>query len=74
MARLSALSLPDPLALWGRALWKAAAPCVAIMVIVGVWSLVTPSATPSSEVNLSAELEQAVYASLESQVGVSVNW
>ena len=38
MARLAARPLADDWELWGRALWRAAAPCVAIMLLLGAWS------------------------------------
>ena len=40
MARLAQPPAPDPSALWARALWRAAAPCVAFTVLLGVWSFV----------------------------------
>jgi hypothetical protein len=41
----------DPLSLWARALWRAAAPCAAIMLLLGIWSLVgnsNPATTSDS--------------------------
>ena len=38
MARLAALPALDPWTLWGRVLWRAAAPCVAIMCLTLMWS------------------------------------
>ncbi len=38
LARLPARPLADGWELWGRALWRAAAPCVAIMLLLGAWS------------------------------------
>lgn len=28
----------DPLSVWARALWRAAAPCAAVMLVLGVWT------------------------------------
>ena len=40
MARLAPTPAPDLSALWARALWRAAAPCVALTLLLGVWSFV----------------------------------
>jgi hypothetical protein len=44
MARLAALPVFDPWTLWGRGLWRAAAPCVAIMCVTLVWSALSSEA------------------------------
>lgn len=41
MAHIKDLSPVDMWALWSRALWRAAAPCVAITLVIGVWSFQT---------------------------------
>ena len=38
----------DPLSLWARALWRAAAPCAAIMLVLGAWSFMGSNATTTS--------------------------
>ena len=38
MARLAGLPKPDGWSLWGYALWRAAAPCVAVMLLLGAWT------------------------------------
>ena len=38
MARLAQMPAVDLSALWARALWRAAAPCVAFALLLGVWS------------------------------------
>ena len=40
LARLKLSPAPDLSALWARALWRAAAPCVAVTLLLGVWSFV----------------------------------
>ena len=52
LARLKDKPALDLSALWARALWRAAAPCVAITLLLGAWSLV--GVNPNSA-NLSAE-------------------
>jgi len=47
-ALLKSRPIEDPLSLWARALWRAAAPCAAIMLVLGIWSFVGQSgSTPS---------------------------
>jgi hypothetical protein len=60
MARLTVRPLLDVWALWARALWRAAAPCVAIMLVLAAWSLFTPSKLPPGD--LSQELENTLLA------------
>jgi hypothetical protein len=60
MARLAA-ARADVWTLWSRALWRAAAPCVAIVVLSAVWSLWTQHQPASAE--FSQEFETAVFAS-----------
>ena len=43
LARLAGQRMPDDWALWARALWRAAAPCVAIMMLFSVWSYLAPN-------------------------------
>ena len=58
MARLQS-SPADNWLLWGRALWRAAAACVAFSVLLSVWS-----AWPVAE-NEPVTLESAVFAAAE---------
>jgi len=37
-ASLKSRPQEDPLSLWARALWRAAAPCAAVMMVFGAWS------------------------------------
>lgn len=59
MARLPGLSPPDPWLLWGRALWRSAAICVALSLLLSVWSMLP---TADSE---PATLESTVFAAAE---------
>jgi hypothetical protein len=40
MARLAETPALDLVALWASALWRAAVPCVALMLLLGVWAFV----------------------------------
>lgn len=50
----------DAAALWAGALWRAAVPCVALMVLLSAWSLLSPAKPASSD--LSQELDNTVLA------------
>ena len=62
MARLAARSLPDGWAAWSALLWRALAPCCALMILAGAGSLAfSPTATP----DLGAELDAVLLADVE---------
>jgi hypothetical protein len=64
MARLNAAPVADRWALWARGLWRAAAPCVAIMLALGAWSFFTPkSHAPATD--LSQQLENTLLAAVD---------
>ena len=64
LACLAAQPRLDHWDLWGRALWRAAAPCIAIMLLLGAWSLFTPQRnTPTND--LSQQLEQTLLAAVD---------
>lgn len=65
MAALTSQPIPDAWALWSRALWQAAAMCVAIMVLTSVWTVTRESASGASA-NLAADLESTVWGPLSS--------
>jgi hypothetical protein len=39
MARLADVAPVDLMSLWGRALWRAAVPCLSVALLLGAWSL-----------------------------------
>lgn len=59
MARLQSDPPVDHWLLWGRALWRAAAACVALSVLLSVWSVWSVKETEP------ATLESAVFAAAE---------
>jgi len=63
MAQLAEVSAPDCWSLWARGLWRAAAPCVAVMLVLGAWSWFTATPTPSGD--LSQELEHTLLVAVE---------
>lgn len=65
MAHLtSPLSLPDPAQLWARMLWRAAAPCVAISLMLGAWQFFGTAPSDGAD-TLATELEATVLAPLD---------
>lgn len=64
MARIAALPPIDVWSLWSRALWRAAAPCVAITLLLTLWSLYHLNTAPVQEVR-AVELEHAILAPLD---------
>ncbi len=63
MARITSESLMDIWALWGRLLWRAAAPCVGIMLALTAWTLFSAASNGGSD-NLAVALEDSVMAPL----------
>ena len=59
MARLKPRPSLDLWAFWAQALWRAAAPCVALMLLLVVWVLFRPATSPSSN-DLSLDLENTL--------------
>ena len=64
MACLAARPVVDGWELWGRALWRAAALCVAIMVLLGTWSFFAPPGSPTAN-DLSQDLEKTLLAAVD---------
>lgn len=60
MAQLHAKPATDILATWNRTLWRAAAPCVAVMLLLGAWARFAQH-TDSSRETLAADLESSLY-------------
>jgi anti-sigma-K factor RskA len=73
VAHLAARPVVDDWALWGRALWRAAAPCVAIMVLLGAWSFYDPKgSTPAND--LSQDLEKTLLAAVDQDQTTDSTW
>lgn len=73
MARLAAWPVADRWELWARALWRAAALCVAITVLLGAWSFSAPSAsTPAND--LSQDLEKILLAAVDQDQLADSSW
>ncbi len=60
-ARIRALGMPDYRALWARGLWRAAAPCVALALVVAALAFLSGSGGTSIP-DVSQEFENTVLA------------
>ena len=66
LARLTGTSAPDHWALWAGALWRAAAPCVALTLLLGVWSFVGANNNPATDnEEFSQHFEQTMLAAVD---------
>jgi hypothetical protein len=65
MAQLAAKPAFDILATWNRTLWRAAAPCVAVTLLLGAWTRFAQH-TDSSRETLAADLESSLYLPFDS--------
>jgi hypothetical protein len=72
LARLAAQPRADGWQLWAGALWRAAAPCVAIMLLLLAWSLFTPGSAPAND--LSQDLEQTLLAAVDQDQPADSTW
>ena len=63
-AQLAALPPVDLAALWARALWRAAVPCVAVTLLLATWTF-APSSTSSPTEDLSQQFEQTLLAAAD---------
>ena len=73
MARLAAVPVPDSLALWARAFWRAAVPCVAVVLLLGFCAFFLPVEKPvattvassTSTTELSQDFENTLLAAVD---------
>ena len=72
LARLAARPIADGWELWGRALLRAAAPCVAIMLLLGAWSFFASGNVPAND--LSQDLEQTLLAAVDQDQPADPAW
>jgi hypothetical protein len=67
-ALLAARVAPQNLDGWVRGLWRAAVSCMAVALLCGAWSLLTPTIVPSNattSTDLSQDLENTLLASVD---------
>jgi peptidoglycan/LPS O-acetylase OafA/YrhL len=69
MAGLKSHPLLDQWAFWAQALWRATAPCIAVVLLITAWSLLSP-ATPNANqapptMDVAQDLENTVFAATD---------
>ncbi len=72
LARLKGRPVFDLWGEWSRALWRAAAPCVAIALLYGAWSLYSGNRAQNSD--LSQQFENTVLAAADQVQAVDSGW
>ena len=73
MARISAHPVLDAGALWAQALWRATAPCFAIMMLLAAWSFFGTPGTSNAE-DLSQAFENTVFAAGDPEPPADAAW
>ncbi len=73
MARLPGRLAPDPWAVWSRALWRAAAMCVVVMLASTAWAFLA-SGHATSPNDLSQEFENTLVAAVAQDQPVDSTW
>ncbi len=68
MARLAATAPLDLLGLWGRALWRAAIPCIVTALLLGVWTC-WPRNNSATGTDFPVEFESAVLLAVDQSQG-----
>jgi hypothetical protein len=66
MARLSARPALDEWALWSRALWRSAATCAGIMLLLSAWSFLAPNGAASAN-DLAQDFENTLLAAVDQE-------
>ena len=73
LARLPACPSFNAGAEWSRALWRAAAPCVAVALLFSAWALFAPAPNPPAP-DLTQELENTVLAAVDQDQSTDSIW
>ena len=64
LARIAGQPVPDALALWARALWRAVTPCLAVSIVLCAWTLLTPDTQTKADNSLRQDLESTLLVSV----------
>jgi hypothetical protein len=64
LAHLTERGAVDPWTWWVRGLWRAAASCIAISLLLGAWTLLIPAGTLAED-EFSQTLENSVFAAVD---------
>jgi hypothetical protein len=66
LARLADRPVSDPWVFWVRGLWRAAASCAALCLVLGGWMLLNPPLN-GSEAEFSQQFENTVFAAVDQE-------
>ena len=69
MALLASRATTNNLTLWARGLWRAAASCVAIALVLGVWAFFNPTSGANAE-DLSQNFENTLLAAVDQNIQI----
>jgi len=61
--------MPDATTLWARALWRAAAPCAAVALLLGIWTLADDRRATTDQ-DLAQHFEQTILAGIDQSLEV----
>ena len=71
MAALQRHPVLDQWAFWAQALWRATAPCIAVLVLIAMWSLFSPTMPPANPapqtMDVAQDFENTVLAATEQE-------
>ncbi len=73
MAQLKARPALDACSLWARALWRAAGPCIGIMLLLATWSFFAPAGSAPAT-DLSQEFENTLLAVVDQEQPADSAW
>jgi hypothetical protein len=63
LQRIKSMAAPDIWGTWAQALWRAAAPCVGVALVLAAWAMLSSSSNPSNTVpDISQQFENTVLA------------
>jgi hypothetical protein len=62
MAQIKGMAVPDYWAVWARALWRAAGPCVAVALVLAILSFFSGPSNTAASSDLSQDLENTLLA------------
>ncbi len=71
-AMLASAPAVDAWSVWAQALWRAAAPCVAITLLLGAWTLFGPTHSQSGD--LSQDFENTLLAAVDQDTPADSTW
>lgn len=74
MHRINSEPAVDAWAVWSRALWKAAGPCVGVALLVSAWSAFGPDSANGADDGMSADIESTVLSQFYNSNSNSGTW